>query len=333
MSSQMDLLTVQVQQALPHLPKPSSAAEAMPSLPAPPVVTLAVMSSPARLAPTEKFSGELVDCRPFITDCEMHFELSPQAFLTDRAMVAFMISHVTGRARAWATAEWSRESSICGSLGEFKEAMRRVFDPFSSDREKARELSSIRQGADSVSDYAICFRTLATDRGWNAVRCVPQGTVGSDPGSARSIGFTSGPGLFDLLGHPHRSLAPGAAMELQPVVVSRGSPSETGSSVDISGRDFLSPPSHRSGGKGITGGEGGTHAAGTHQTISRVAPTATAGGPVLLLRAAGPPAHSLPSKRTGSPGEPHLSHQILSPCFHGSSGKTPRHHSDTGHSQ
>ncbi|KAG7490708.1 hypothetical protein JOB18_040737 [Solea senegalensis] len=59
------------------------------------------------------------------------------AFPTERSKVAFMISHLTGRARAWATAEWSRDSMICGSLKEFKQALRKAFDPLSSDREKA----------------------------------------------------------------------------------------------------------------------------------------------------------------------------------------------------
>lgn len=143
MSNRMDLLTPQVQQALAHLPKPSSAAGDMPSAHAPPVAAPAVMSSSA---PPEKFSGESEDCCPLITDCEMHFELSPQAFPTDRVQVAFMISHLAKRARVWAMAEWSRESSICGSLVDFKQALGRIFDPFSSDREKARELSNIRQG-------------------------------------------------------------------------------------------------------------------------------------------------------------------------------------------
>ncbi len=79
-----------------------------------------------------------------------------------------MVSHLTGRARAWATAEWSRGSSICESLCEFTETLRRAFDPISSDQEKARELSNIKQGMDSVCDYAIRFHTLATDSRWNA---------------------------------------------------------------------------------------------------------------------------------------------------------------------
>ena len=63
-------------------------------------------------------------------------------FPTDRSKIAFMISHLTDRVKAWA-------------------------DPVSSSREKAQELSSLKQGSGSVCDYAIRFRTLAAGSGWD----------------------------------------------------------------------------------------------------------------------------------------------------------------------
>uniref|UniRef100_A0A3B4U1I2 ribonuclease H n=1 Tax=Seriola dumerili TaxID=41447 RepID=A0A3B4U1I2_SERDU len=80
-----------------------------------------------------------------------------------------MISHLAGRARAWAMAEWARDSPLCNSLQGFKEALHKTFDPVSTGREKARELSGLRQGRESVCDYAIRFRTLAAESGWNAM--------------------------------------------------------------------------------------------------------------------------------------------------------------------
>lgn len=82
---------------------------------------------------------------------------------------------------------------------EFKQALRRVFDPLSPNGEEAQDLSNIRQGMDCVSDYAIRFCTLATDSRWNATALynvflkglsariqdmtVPPGTVAATPGS------------------------------------------------------------------------------------------------------------------------------------------------------
>ena len=80
-----------------------------------------------------------------------------------------MISYLAGRARVWAMAEWARDSHICSYFWDFTETLCKTFDPVSSEREKARELSGLRQGRESGSDYAIHFRTLAAESGWNAM--------------------------------------------------------------------------------------------------------------------------------------------------------------------
>lgn len=166
MTTQVNLLSNQIHQMLTHLNQAPSASPVLAAADAPPAP--APHSQAIRLAPPEKFSGESRECKSFIVNCEMHYEQLPSAFPTERSKVAFMISHLTGRAKVWATTEWSRASPSCQSLARFTETLRRVFDPTTSGRETARELNTIRQGMDSVSDYAIRFRTLAADSGWNA---------------------------------------------------------------------------------------------------------------------------------------------------------------------
>ena len=121
-----------------------------------------------RLASPEPFSGSLGLCKPFLIDCSIHYELNPHAFPTDRTKIAFMMSHLTGRAKAWASAEWARDSPLCSSFTDFKVALQSTFEPVTTDREKAQELSRLKQGSDSVCDYAIRFRTLAVESGWNS---------------------------------------------------------------------------------------------------------------------------------------------------------------------
>jgi len=120
-----------------------------------------------RLASPVRYSGEPGRCKTFLTECDMHFEFSPQHFLTDRAKVGFIISNLVGRAQTWATAEWGRNSRICQTLQEFQQAIRRTFDPVGTDRDTARQLCGLRQGKDTVSDYAIRFRNLAAESDWN----------------------------------------------------------------------------------------------------------------------------------------------------------------------
>ena len=61
-------------------------------------------------------------------------------------------------------AEWGRGSRICASIRDFQEALQITFDPVATDRENARQLCGLTQ----VCEYAIHFRTLATESGWNS---------------------------------------------------------------------------------------------------------------------------------------------------------------------
>ncbi|KAM3618391.1 uncharacterized protein V6R79_019897 [Siganus canaliculatus] len=129
----------QVRDLLDHLRQTSSSSvapqtqAAAPGPPAPdppaPVSPAPYTGSGIKLASPERYSGDPGQCKAFLTDCDIHFEHSPQAFPTDRSRVAFMVSHLTGRARAWAAAEWARDSPLCASVTDFRAALRRVFDP------------------------------------------------------------------------------------------------------------------------------------------------------------------------------------------------------------
>lgn len=78
-----------------------------------------------RLASPEYFSG---DCHPFLSHCELHFEFQASAFPSDRAKIAYIISHLSGPASVWAT-DWNRRSAICSSLLLFLEILMRFSKP------------------------------------------------------------------------------------------------------------------------------------------------------------------------------------------------------------
>ena len=120
---------------------------------------------PLHLSLPERFSGESGDCRSFLVQCGLHFELQTQSFPTERSRVAYMVSYLTGRAEKWATAEWVRDSPVCSSVQLFTETLHKVFDHTARGREAARALMDLRQGNRRVSAYAVEFRTLATESG------------------------------------------------------------------------------------------------------------------------------------------------------------------------
>ena len=164
MAANMGHLSSQLKELMGQLIQPSTTA---PTTPSPPETPRHTGGPACKLAPPTPYTGEPGLCKTFLIDCSIHFELLPHAFPTERSKVAFMISHLTGRAKAWASAEWGRGSKICDTLTGFQGALTKTFDPVSSSREKAQELSHLKQGKDSVCDYAIYFRTLAAESGWN----------------------------------------------------------------------------------------------------------------------------------------------------------------------
>ena len=101
-----------------------------------------------------------------MTECQLIFNLQPQMFPTDVARVAYLITQLTGRAKRWGTAAWSADLPCLRTSGEFMAEMQRVFDHSATGLEASRELLRLRQGHDTISDFAIDFQTLATDSGW-----------------------------------------------------------------------------------------------------------------------------------------------------------------------
>ena len=87
-TTQLGVLSGQIQQLVratqaeqPETPAPEQA----------PVPTLTHAPSELHLPPPERYSGEQGRCKPFITECNLHYELFPQHFSDDRAKTAFML--------------------------------------------------------------------------------------------------------------------------------------------------------------------------------------------------------------------------------------------------
>ncbi|KAG7520683.1 hypothetical protein JOB18_034368 [Solea senegalensis] len=56
-----------------------------------------------RVGTPERYEGDRETCGPFLTNCSLLFALQPCTFATEPApaKVAFVINHLTGRARPW----------------------------------------------------------------------------------------------------------------------------------------------------------------------------------------------------------------------------------------
>ncbi|KAI3368143.1 hypothetical protein L3Q82_007876 [Scortum barcoo] len=168
LNAQLQQISIRLEQlASPQPPQPTTPVFPQPASPTPPVTS---PPRPVRLAPPEieKYSGESSECRSFLVQCNLHFKNDPAAFSSEQAQVAFMVSHLSGRAVAWAMAEWARGAAVCQSTKQFVETLTRLFDHSSPAREALRALLGLGQRSRRVIDYAIEFRTLAANSGCNS---------------------------------------------------------------------------------------------------------------------------------------------------------------------
>ncbi|XP_044043112.1 uncharacterized protein LOC122871790 isoform X1 [Siniperca chuatsi] len=121
--SQVCHLSDQLQQLMARLETLITSPPAPAHNPAPvpaPHLAPAPMPAPVRyLSRPERFSMDSGNCRSFLVRCGLHFKLQVSSFQTERAKVAYIIIHLNGRAEAWATAEWARNSRWNSSTTHF----------------------------------------------------------------------------------------------------------------------------------------------------------------------------------------------------------------------
>ncbi|KAL0157145.1 hypothetical protein M9458_048391, partial [Cirrhinus mrigala] len=118
-----------------------------------------VTASP-RLAFPEKFDGTAANCKGFLLQCTLFVNQQPNLYATDESKIAFV-------ALDWATAVWNLGQSTYPSFSTFLQKFKEVFQPSPESSEAGEQIVALRQGRRTAADYALEFRTLAAQSGWN----------------------------------------------------------------------------------------------------------------------------------------------------------------------
>ncbi|KAI2661335.1 Transposon Tf2-6 polyprotein [Labeo rohita] len=157
-------LTGQLVRALQGLQLTSPPAAPPATVPTP-AVTPATASP--RLAFPEKFDGTAAKCKGFLLQCSLFVSQQPHLYPTDEGKIAFVCSLLTGKALDWATAVWRLDRPTFPTFAAFLQQFKGVFQPSSESGEAGEEIMALRQGRRPAADYALTFRTLAAQSGWN----------------------------------------------------------------------------------------------------------------------------------------------------------------------
>ncbi|XP_073425377.1 uncharacterized protein [Dendrobates tinctorius] len=121
----------------------------------------------------DKFSGDGASCRGFISQCSMQMELLATRFPTERAKVGFIVSLLSGKAFEWATPLWERGDPEVRTAAHFLTAIKQVFLGPRVTHDTSLQLLALTQGALSVSQYSVRFRTLASELEWSDKAPIP----------------------------------------------------------------------------------------------------------------------------------------------------------------
>ncbi|XP_073701959.1 matrix-remodeling-associated protein 5 [Garra rufa] len=167
---QLSALTAQLVQAIrgmqastpPSTPSPTAPINP----PVPPTANPAATTSP-RLAFPEKFDGAAAKCKGFLLQCTLFVNQQPNLYASDESKIAFVCSLLTGRALDWATAVWDLGQPTYPTFATFLRSFKEVFQPTPESGDAGEQIVALRQGRRTAADYALDFRTLAAQSGWN----------------------------------------------------------------------------------------------------------------------------------------------------------------------
>ena len=140
---------------------------AHPALPPPSPASVVVEAHEVQMPTPEAYAGDTEKCRGFMMQCLNVFTHRPMSFASSGVRISYVVGLLRGRALEWAEARLCGGMTAPSSYSEFMSEFKAVFDHPSRLSEAANRLNELRQGRRSVADYAIDFRTLAVESGWN----------------------------------------------------------------------------------------------------------------------------------------------------------------------
>ncbi|KAI3373874.1 hypothetical protein L3Q82_022445 [Scortum barcoo] len=152
--------------AAPAPPASPATAAAAPPQPPPAPFSLPVSSAPVRLASPPKFSGESGECRPFLIQCDLHFSMDLNAFGGASSSCSFMVSH---NDREGGCLGYGRVVSprFVKQLKTFLKLCSVFLTRRLPHGKRLLLCSKSNRDAGGWWNYALEFRTLAADSGWN----------------------------------------------------------------------------------------------------------------------------------------------------------------------
>jgi hypothetical protein len=121
-----------------------------------------------------KFDGTRSNCRNFINQVSLIFQLQPQRYPNDKTKTCFIGTLLSGTALSWFSPLLEKDSPLLSDLSLFFQEFQQAFGDFDRATTAANELRSLRQGSQSASEYAAKFRQISVDLQWGEAALIDQ---------------------------------------------------------------------------------------------------------------------------------------------------------------
>ena len=121
-----------------------------------------------------KFDGGRERCRDFVNQVRLIFRLQPARYPDDRTKIGFIGTLLTGTAAAWFSPHFEADLEIMSNLELFLEGLEEAFGDLDRASVAANKIRRLRQGQNSVSEYAAAFRRICSDLEWGEGAFVDQ---------------------------------------------------------------------------------------------------------------------------------------------------------------
>lgn len=125
-----------------------------------------VLPTPFPLAAPERFQGDPDKYRTFINQCKLHFLCRPTSFPDATSKAAFLLSHLTGTAAAWANPLLESNSPMLYDFDLLVVEMSRIFDTRHKVQSRDLELLDLHQGKGTLIEYLMRFNQLSAETSW-----------------------------------------------------------------------------------------------------------------------------------------------------------------------
>jgi Ty3 transposon capsid-like protein len=151
------------------------------------------MSSETTLPPPEQFDGKMPPVRQFLNKLKIRFAMQREKFSTEESKVMYLLTLLNGRAFLWASTLLDRSDPALQTIETFMTALLATFDEPDRKQTAINRMNALRQGSESVADYAQRFKEITSILTWQEEPLVNAFRLGLAPRIKNEFGTQDPP--------------------------------------------------------------------------------------------------------------------------------------------